>query len=292
MPTEDIAIGLLRDIDTQNWPAVSAAFDTGAAYRPPGQQPRIGRAAIERYYRDERPVRRGLHRVGEIMSRAGLTIVTGEFVGANDSGAVACASFIDILRIEGGLIRDREVLTRPLGARPQEPPLETERLLLRPFDLADASAVARIAGSRHVADTTISVPHPLTPESTEDWIIGDLARCARSQNLYAAVERNSGALIGSVGFRHIDATHRQAELTFWFDSARAGAGFATEAAGALVTRGFSQLGLARIEAYFMRRNPASGRVLAKLGFHREAVLARRIVKWDVPEDVELWTLLR
>ena len=38
--------------------------------------------------------------------------------------------------------------------------LETDRLLLRPFLLSDASDVQRLAGNRAIADTTLNVPHP------------------------------------------------------------------------------------------------------------------------------------
>ena len=41
----------------------------------------------------------------------------------------------------------------------------------------------------------------------------------------------------------------------------------------------------------MVRNPASGRVLARLGFHQEGLLRERLKKWGVYEDVVLMTLL-
>ena len=42
----------------------------------------------------------------------------------------------------------------------------------------------------------------------------------------------------------------------------------------------------------MTRNPASGRVLERNGFHREGVLRQRVRKWGRYEDVALWALLR
>jgi hypothetical protein len=50
------------------------------------------------------------------------------------------------------------------------PALETELLLLRPFELADAREVQRLAGDRAIADTTTSVPHPYEDGMAEEWI--------------------------------------------------------------------------------------------------------------------------
>ena len=70
-----------------DWEGVSGAFAADAEYRPPAQRARVGRAAIERYYREERPVILGLHRVDEILSGDGITVVTGEFVGESRKAA-------------------------------------------------------------------------------------------------------------------------------------------------------------------------------------------------------------
>lgn len=48
----------------------------------------------------------------------------------------------------------------------------------------------------------------------------------------------------------------------------------------------------RIYAQHFARNPASGRVMAKVGMQLEGTLRRHIYRWDQPEDVEAWGLLR
>ena len=55
---------------------------------------------------------------------------------------------------------------------------------------------------------------------------------------------------------------------------------------------FESLGLNRIHAHHMTRNPASGRVLQKIGMRREGLLRERIYKWDRFEDVAVYALLR
>jgi ribosomal-protein-alanine N-acetyltransferase len=69
------------------------------------------------------------------------------------------------------------------------------------------------------------------------------------------------------------------------------AGYATEAARAVVAFGFAQLGLNRVQAYHYSRNPASGRVLVKIGMSHEGHLRRHILKWGVFEDIDLYGIL-
>ncbi len=66
----------------------------------------------------------------------------------------------------------------------------------------------------------------------------------------------------------------------------------SEALAPLLHFGFENLGLNRLYAYHMVRNPGSGKVLRKNGFIQEGVLCQRIRKWDVFEDVQLWAILR
>jgi RimJ/RimL family protein N-acetyltransferase len=56
--------------------------------------------------------------------------------------------------------------------------------------------------------------------------------------------------------------------------------------------GFEQLGLNRICAHHMARNPAAGQVLRHIGMEREGVLRKRVQKWGVYEDVMLYAILR
>jgi [ribosomal protein S5]-alanine N-acetyltransferase len=69
-------------------------------------------------------------------------------------------------------------------------------------------------------------------------------------------------------------------------------GFATEAAVAVLRYGFKVLGLHRIYARHFKRNPASGRVLQKLGMTYEGCRRQHVMKWGVFEDMELYGILR
>lgn len=52
----------------------------------------------------------------------------------------------------------------------KRPTLKTDRLILHPFVLSDATVVQQLAGSRNVADTTLFVPHPYLDGMAESWI--------------------------------------------------------------------------------------------------------------------------
>jgi RimJ/RimL family protein N-acetyltransferase len=107
-----------------------------------------------------------------------------------------------------------------------------------------------------------------------------------------AVRLHPGStLIGSVGLRDIDREHLQAELGFWIGREWWGHGYASEAAGAAVRCGFDELGLNRIYAHHMARNPAAGQVLRHVGMRKEGLLRERVRKWGVYEDVVIYAVL-
>jgi hypothetical protein len=83
-----------------------------------------------------------------------------------------------------------------------------------------------------------------------------------------------------MGLRNIDTEHSQAEMGFWIGVDYWGQGFATEAGQAVIRFGFERLNLNRVHAHHMVRNPASGRVLEKLGMKREGALRQRVRKSD------------
>ena len=175
----------------------------------------------------------------------------------------------------------------------EQPTLETERLLLRPLMPDDAPAVARLAGRREIADTTISIPHPYSEEQARYWIAESAGLFAQGKSVVFGVQlKRGGNLAGGIGLRDIDTEHSLAELGFWVAVEYWGQGYATEAARAVIGFAFEQLGLNRVYAHHMVRNPASGRALAKLGMKVEGLLRQRVRKWGVFEDVVPLAVLR
>jgi RimJ/RimL family protein N-acetyltransferase len=174
-----------------------------------------------------------------------------------------------------------------------EPPvLTTARLLLRPFELSDARQVQRLAGDRDIAGMTMTIPHPYEDGMAEAWISGHRARFASGEAVtWAAVLRATGDLLGAVGLG-IRREFDRAEIGYWIGKPWWGRGYCTEAARAVLAFGFGALRLGRIHACHFARNPASGRVLQKLGMAREGVLRGHVRRWHGPEDLVVYGILR
>ena len=173
------------------------------------------------------------------------------------------------------------------------PSIRTARLRLGAFSLEDAASLQQLAGDRRIADTTVSIPHPYELDHALAWIAHQRRELVRGRTINFAIRLLSGApLIGSAGLRDIDPAHRQAELGFWIGVDWWGRGYAKEAAKAVIGYGFETLGLNRICAHHMARNPAAGRVMLSLGMRQEGVMRERVRKWGVYEDVVLYAVLR
>ena len=172
------------------------------------------------------------------------------------------------------------------------PILETGRLLLRPFQLSDASDVQRLAGNWAIADTTLNVPHPYEDGMAEAWIsthqpsfdAGELAA-------FAITLKANSELVGAVGLQVAQSFDR-ANMGYWIGEPFWGLGYCTEAARSIVKYGFTELKLQRLHAQHLARNPASGRVLQKIGMSKEGTARQHTKKWGKFEDLVLYGLLR
>jgi [ribosomal protein S5]-alanine N-acetyltransferase len=168
------------------------------------------------------------------------------------------------------------------------PTIETERLVLRPFRLEDSDEVQRLAGAREIAAGTLEIPHPYPEGAAEEWISGQ----ERGDSITFAIERvEDGALVGAVSLR-LEREHERAELGYWIGVPYWGNGYATEASAAAVRHGFTALGLNRIYAFHFATNPASGRVLQKIGMTHEGTRRAHTLKWGEHLDNECYAVLR
>ena len=164
------------------------------------------------------------------------------------------------------------------------PTLQTERLILRSLTLEDAADVQRLAGDRDVASTVLRIPHPYEDGMAEEWIRSCFEAYQNEEAINFAITRKTERnLIGAIGLE-LEQEHERAELGYWIGKSYWNQGYATEAAEAVVAYSFKVLKLNRIYAYRLTRNPASGRVLEKIGMRAEGHRRQHTKKWGIFED--------
>jgi RimJ/RimL family protein N-acetyltransferase len=170
------------------------------------------------------------------------------------------------------------------------PVLTTERLALRPFQTSDAERVSRLVSEPAVASRISR--SGIEYQSPEQWIDQQQVNFEEANYLTLAVVRHAdGVLIGCVTQTHYEIDDN-AELDYWIGKPYWNQGYAAEACAPMIDYTFDAWNLHRIFACHFVTNPASGRVLEKLGFTREGTLRQHYCANHVYEDLVYWGLLR
>lgn len=173
------------------------------------------------------------------------------------------------------------------------PKIETENLLLRQFLQNDAADVQRLAGNKEIASTTLNIPHPYEDGMSENWINTHQKLFEEKiEVIFALAHRRENFLIGAIGLSDISKEHNTASMGYWIGKEFWGNGYCSEAARAMLGYGFEQMNLGKIYAHHLSRNPASGRVMQKIGMVKEGTLRKHVKKWGVSEDIEFYGILR
>ena len=175
----------------------------------------------------------------------------------------------------------------------KHPILQTNRLTLRPFTLADVPEVQRLAGDRDIAATTLHIPHPYEDGAAEQWISKHQQEFEQGEQLtFAITHRIEHYLIGCIGLSSISREHETAEVGYWIGKPYWNQGYCTEATAAVLKYAFEDLKLNRVHARHFKNNPASGRVVQKVGMKYEGCLRQHFKKWGNYQDAETYGILR
>ena len=158
--------------------------------------------------------------------------------------------------------------------------MEEFRVGIEPFAPHHAPAVQRLASDARIAATTM-LPHPY-PEDGAVTFIAEAMRARKAGEAYSFAVLVDDELVGSCGLKEVH--DGQADLGYWIGVPYWGRGYASEAARLVTAFGFEALGLVRITAHALERNPASSRVLEKVGFRLVGRVPNPIAKWH-PDDV-------
>jgi RimJ/RimL family protein N-acetyltransferase len=138
----------------------------------------------------------------------------------------------------------------------------TERLLLRPGWIEDAPALTEAFAREDVVLKLATAPWPYSVSDAEAYLGRD-RKAGEADLLIFQRTMGTPRLIGGIGLADRDG---DLELGYWIVPSHWGLGFATEAGHAVIAMARDTLRLDRLVSGHFTDNPASGRVLGKLGF--------------------------
>lgn len=151
------------------------------------------------------------------------------------------------------------------------PERTTERLLLRQLTLADAPAVMHLRGNPDVMKY-INRPLALTVADAEAWvnIVADVLQKSDGISWCICLKEDPSLHVGNIGLWRLEKENYRAEIGYMLEPSLHGKGIMLEAIEAVVDYGFRHMKLHSIEGRIDPRNIASGKLLEKTGFTKEA----------------------
>ncbi|NTU89426.1 MAG: GNAT family N-acetyltransferase [Actinobacteria bacterium] len=172
----------------------------------------------------------------------------------------------------------------------ETPPIETERLILRPLTEDDAKDVFEYSKNPAVGPNAGWMPHRSVEDSR-----AYIESIASAPHVYGIFHKESGVNIGSIGL--IKETRRKNPDSMVLGYALAqpwwGQGYMTEAAREVIRYGFEDLGLSLITCDHYLFNSRSERVIDKCGFKSEGTLrAAEATPDGIMQDVILYSLTK
>jgi len=150
--------------------------------------------------------------------------------------------------------------------------LKTERLILRPLEIADAEALFAMDNNPNVHKYLWQQP---TQELSETIKIIEMVQKQYMDNKigrFATLIKETGEFIGWTGIKYINDHVENGNTNFYDYGYRLNEkfwnkGFATEASIAWLEHGFNQMNIQEMNAYTYAENGASNHVLQKVGFN-------------------------
>jgi ribosomal-protein-alanine N-acetyltransferase len=157
--------------------------------------------------------------------------------------------------------------------------IETARLILRRICRTDAEDMFAYASLPCVTRYLTWQEHPDILHTKRYLAYLDTRYRVGQFFDFAIVLRDSGRMIGTIGFVSFDENNSIGEVGYVLHPDFWNQGIMTEALGALIRFGFEELSLHRIEATYMPENLASRRVMEKCGMTFEGIRrGTRLVK--------------
>jgi len=154
--------------------------------------------------------------------------------------------------------------------------IKSKHIVLRPYTLEDAEALASIANSRKISkNLRDAFPYPYSIEDAKNFIT--MCEEKEVQAVFAIIYK--GHLAGSIGLHPLEDVYRRtAEIGYFVGEEFWGKAIATKSVEMITKFGFESLHLTRIFAGIFESNRPSMRVLEKNGFILECIKRRAVLK--------------
>ena len=154
--------------------------------------------------------------------------------------------------------------------------LETARLRIRPLQIIDSEAMYEIKSNPEATAKYGQQPDK-SLEDTRVWVERRLEDYEKREDVYWVFTlKENDRVIGGCCFWNFDPTSSCAEIGYELHPAYWNMGITSEALLVVVTYGFIEMELHRIEGLPMVSNEPSVKVLQKLGFNRKGTIHERI----------------
>jgi ribosomal-protein-alanine N-acetyltransferase len=172
------------------------------------------------------------------------------------------------------------------------PVLCTHRFHLRQIQPGDAEAFFQIKSDPEVTVSYGREPHR-SLQDTQAWVQRIQDSYTHGEGIVWAITfKTRDFPVGSCTYWHLDPESHCAEIGYELNRTDWGQGIMSEVLPTVISYGFKELGLNRIEATPLPNNSRSSNVLVKLGFTHEGTLRQRVFFRDSYEDLMYFSLLR
>ncbi|EON72586.1 GNAT family N-acetyltransferase [Lysinibacillus sphaericus] len=170
--------------------------------------------------------------------------------------------------------------------------ITTERLVLRLFQTSDAEAVATLCNNYHIYKNTLYLPYPYSLNDALSWMEHHYDNFMGDQSYeFAVTDKDSGEVLGAIALSN-NPSFNQGELAYWIGEPYWGNGYATEAAQAILQFAFKEKKLHKVFARYFSSNPASGKVMEKIGMEKEGTLKDHVMKDGKYEDLVYYGIIK
>jgi len=167
-------------------------------------------------------------------------------------------------------------------------------VVLRPFQMADARPMYQAAReSLGQLRTWMTWCRPDYSLADAEAFVADCEAAWEKGAHYsfAIVEKDTDAMLGSIGLNQINLAHRCGNVGYWIRDSAVGRGVATTASRLVARFALQELGLSRLEFLIAAGNIASQRVAQKAGARFEGLLRNRLRLNGSFHDAALYALV-